>query len=409
MPIKPIVNYSMYGKTARVFPFAPNWASPVNETLEWKTDVLRAYNGDEQRRQLRQLPRREFEYDIMVHGEQAAILESYLWAWQHKDFALPVWTDMVELTSDIASGALSCSVGNTSLLGFAQDHYAVIFGGPLDCEVVKLSSVSQNGLTFVTPTAYGWPAGTKVYPLMLGHLGTSVKTVRHTSSVMTLGGIRFQVNAGESFLNVPSIAAPLVYDGYEIFTTSPNWENTISNDFERDFETVDSGVGVVGYLPRNTKPRIVKPFSWLLKSRDQIHAFRGFAGRRMGQLKTCWMPSWNDDFILAADNSTDQTKLTVKGIWFADLVGVDLSRDRLMVTMPDGSLLFRRITAATPNYGSGVTVLQLDSTIGSTVGVGDNVRLRILSRCRLATDKIVIPWRSTSVATPQTSFTTVKT
>lgn len=409
MSVNQILNYTLYGKTARVFPFPPNWDKPVIESLEWKTDVIRSYDGSEQRRQLRQVPRRSFEYSMMLSCEKAAMFEAYLWGWQHRDFALPVWTDVTRTVGTMNEGATGCTVESTSLLGFAVGHYALLYSDVKTFEVVSLIGVTENTLTFAAGTFYAWGSGVKVYPVVLGHLGGAVQTARHTSKVVTVGSIAFQTSGHNTYPNIPSIAAPVVYDGHEVYMSTPNWKDTITHDFSREFDTVDAGVGALGYYEHEKVTRIVKPFGWVLGNRAKINEFRGFMGRLAGQAKSCWMPSWNDDFTLAASTEVNTKHLmSVKGVWFNRFVGVDSSHDRLMITMPDGSTVFRRIVAMTPNYATDSTQIEFDTPLVSTISVGDNPKLRLLLRCRLATDKIVLPWVTDRVSNPQTTFATIK-
>lgn len=403
----PIITYSIRGKAARLFPFQPNWQSEVNEILEWKTDVIRARNGDEQRRQLRTVPRRSFEYSILTAGEQASMLEAYLWGWQSEYFALPVWTDGTRLQSGVTSGAINLSLGSTAHLGFKADDHAVLFVSPKQFEVVSVLSVSPTGLMLSTGTLYPWPAGTKVMPVMLGHLGTSLQTSRHSGAVSVVGNISFTASGVDADANLPVLPQEAGYDGYEVYTKRPNWQSAIDNTFVADFDTVDTGTGAVNVYLKSPVSRVVRPIEWMLKDRDQMTAFRGFLARLRGQQKTCWLPSWHDDFALAPNHVASSLNLRVKGTWFNGMVGVDPHRDRIMVTYANGTHEFRRIVTMASDYGTDTTVLQLDSVLGTTVHVGDNLQLRLLLKCRLATDKIVIPWHTDSIATPKTSFTTV--
>lgn len=408
MSVNPIYDYTMHGYPVRVFPFAPNWATPVNETLEWKTDVLRSKNGDEQRRQLRQVPRRGFEYNLMVSGEIASMIEAYVWSWHDKNFALPVWTDIGRITGTTDVPVLATTIPLvTATLGFRADDFAVLIENAKTFEVVEIGSVSANSLTIKSGLARSWPVGSKVYPLIVSHLSESVTLSRKNSRVVT-GGVRFMTSPDIVDPNIPTLAAGSMYDGYEVVTAMPNWKDSVDNEFSRLFDTVDSGVGAVRFFQREKTSRIVRPFSWWLKSRAQIEAFRGLVGRLSGQSKSCWMPSWNDDFTIAATTLSNSNIVTVKGIWFSGMVGVDIQRDRLMITLPNGTTVYRRIVNMTPNYSTDTTQLQLDSVLGTTISVNDNSRVRFMLKCRLATDKVVIPWQTDRIATPLTSFTTVK-
>jgi len=404
---EPIRTYAMFGKTTRVFPFPPNWASPVVETLEWKTDILKSFNGTEQRRALRTRPRRGFEYQMLMHGQTASLFEAYVWGWHNRHWALPVWTDVGKLTSDTIAGQNVLGV-DTATLGFRVNDFAILYLTPTIYEVIEIQAMTENSLTAKKNLSANWPAGSRIYPLILAHLKGSVSTARHTSSAMEAGNVTFETSPDNAYDHIPEGAPSTMYDGIEVVMVKPNWKAAISNEFTREFSTVDTGVGPIGYFPTETVSRIVKPFSWLLKKRSDIIEFRKLVGRLRGQAKTCWMPSWHDDFKVAGPNTYDQSVLTIEGTWFQQLVGSDTSRDRLVIHLPDGSTVFRRVLGGSPNYLDGTTQLQLDSSIGTTISRDDNVRVSFLMRCRLASDKVVIPWVTDTVSNPQTTFTTVK-
>jgi hypothetical protein len=404
--VEPLRTYTMFGKTTRVFPFHPNWTSPVSEGLEWKTDILRARDGSEQRRSLRMEPRRSFEYNILLQRSLTADFEAMLRGWQNRYFALPVWTDRAKLTADAPGLSTTISV-NTDTIGFQSAGFALIYHSEKVFEVVEIDSVGTNTLTLSEPTGWDWPAGVLVYPLIVGHFNVTLPTSRETSAVLQ-AVVSFVGSADTAYQNLPVDDPATLYDGIEVITAKPNWRSSIGNEFSFEFDTVDAGVGPLGYFETESVARVVRPFQWFLKSREQIVEFRKLAARLRGQAKSVWMPSWHDDFTVAASNVGNQASLVVAGTWFNTLVGVDTSFDRLSIKLPNGTTVYRRITACVPDYSDDTTTLTLDSTLGTTVQPNDGSVVRLLLRCRLATDKIVIPWITDAVAEPQTSFITVK-
>lgn len=54
------------GSRITLFSVAPDWNEGMEESLEYLTDVLRAYSDNEQRRGLRQLPRRAMRYRALT-------------------------------------------------------------------------------------------------------------------------------------------------------------------------------------------------------------------------------------------------------------------------------------------------------------------------------------------------------
>lgn len=74
--------------------YPPDWSAPINERLQWRTDVLTSYNGAEQRIALRQTPIRSLKFNFLIDGDiQRRDLEVKLWANGAKLWDVPVWTD----------------------------------------------------------------------------------------------------------------------------------------------------------------------------------------------------------------------------------------------------------------------------------------------------------------------------
>lgn len=386
-----------------MWPFKPNWGQPVNESYEWKTDIIRARNGKEQRRTLRMVPRRAFEYQFHAVGREARLAEDMLWGWHNKNFLVPVWNDPAKLTSDVSAGALALPCA-TDTLSFAVNQMAVIYQDTFNYEIVQVNSVQPTQLLLKYRTQKQWSAGVRVFPAVIGHFATSVPTQRYTSEVLT-GQVIFSTSPDQTNSGLPVAAASVTYDGLEVLTSKPNWGQQMQNDFTREFFTTDAGTGPIAYYNKEAYSRMVRPYTFLLKNRTDVDNFRAFLQRMSGQAKACWIPSWHSDFKVIGDIAAVANTITVEGTEFFELVGLDTSRDRIMLRLTDGTYFFRRITGVSVNSGN--TVLTIDSQLGQLVQNSRITALHILLRCRLASDKVIIPWRTDRVADPQLTFTTI--
>ena len=65
------------GDTGYIF-LPHNWENGLDETLTWKTDVMIAYDRTEQRMQLRDIPRRSWDIQLIAEGDFRRKLEAYL-------------------------------------------------------------------------------------------------------------------------------------------------------------------------------------------------------------------------------------------------------------------------------------------------------------------------------------------
>jgi hypothetical protein len=193
-----------------------------------------------------------------------------------------------------------------------------------------------------------------------------------------------------------------------VITIQPDWGDAISNDYARDMLIADGDTGITIYYEQEANTRLIRPFRWLLKSKAQIAAFRSFLLRMNGQAKTCWIPSWHDDLTIVGSTASTESFIDIETEEYAEAAaqGVDLLRDRLMIAFTDGTHIYRRVLSATKN--STYTRLTLDSTVGRQITPEGVYRVRFMLKCRIASDKITIPWYTDSIARPQLTFTTAK-
>lgn len=394
------VDLNVYGRRVIIMPIGPNWKSTVNESLEWRTNVIRKYSGKEQRRALREHARRDFEYNFLVKDMDAQRLDNLLWAWQKNTFGVPVWTDIGRTTAPVSIGDPTILV-DTSTRSYSESSLIVV--GP-DFESVEILSAVGGVITLKAPSIFAWPEGTAVYPVMFAHLPEEVPLVRHTDRAVS-GVFNFTTSPVNFGAYTPDAPAVETYLDIEVLLQQPNWKGGLAGASSMMFDTHDAGIGGISWGAREDSPRNMRPYSWLLKTRDEIKSFREMLGRRMGQFKPIWVPSWYDDFTIAAPVTGGSSSIEVLDNGFRRLIGQDDNRAYIIIRKTDGTHLIRKITGV--EDASGNTRLLLDAAFATGFAVSDVKAIHYLLHCRLATDKIVLQWHAASVVTVSTNFTTV--
>lgn len=395
------------GVRSVVFPYAPNWREPVTETLEWRTDVHRSYDGSEQRVALRSKPRRGFEYRTTLWNQDAARLRNTLHGRQNRTLAMPVWMDRTDITGAASAGDTALTVGDITALSFAEGQPAVLMRSTTEYEAVLVEDITGGTITLRGSLVNSWGSGTPLYPLTVAHLPSSVPVEHLTGSVLQ-GSIAVQTSPIGTEVFMPVAAAPSTYNGYEVLLTQPNWIRPVSSEHTYAFEEIDNGTGAIQYITTEDFPRETRRYSWTLRSRAEIKDFRAFLARRKGQAKPFYAPTWCEDFTVAtAAASSGQLFIDVTNNEFYRAVGVDPTRDRLLVRMWSGQTFYRRITGVA-DLGGGVIRLSIDSTLGLLFQPGDFLGIHIMQLCRFATDKISLQWLTDSVATVETSIISVR-
>ena len=121
-----VVVLSMFGQRITAWALTPDWATPIEEKLGWKTDKLRAWDGTEQRRALRIAPRRNVKIATWMSKQDKQFVENQLFAWGALIWALPIWWDgqrlsapsnpgdMLVLADTVGRGRFTCSRSTTA-------------------------------------------------------------------------------------------------------------------------------------------------------------------------------------------------------------------------------------------------------------------------------------------------------
>lgn len=392
------------GRRVQIWPFGPSWDSPVTESLEWLTNVLRSFSGKEQRRAMRSKPRRTFSYTFKTFRMQSARLESLLWGWQNRIYALPVWTDRSRL-QEAASQGDEVILLDTRNYSFKAGDLAILFGDSERMEVVEIESLAVDRINTARPLEAGWPKGTRVMPVVLGHLPTSVPLMRYTSQAV-VGTLTFETDPTQTNPYLPDSVPAVSYNDREVLMRQPNWKGGLNNSFEYAFDRLDQLTGAITYDTTEQFPRIVRDYSWLLNGRQQIADFRSMLGRRMGQQRSLYVPSWHDDMRVGRTIGAADIGISIDpNTDFRLLVGVDPARDRLMIRLKDGSYYFRRVVGVSAD--SSFTILTIDQALGREITVDMVKTIHFLMCSRLATDRVDIVWQNGRVATVGTTITTI--
>jgi hypothetical protein len=152
-----------------ILPFSPNWENPVTERLEWLTDLIEAYDGTEEATPLRTMPRRSFEYAVLVQAEEAANLDALLWRYQAEAYVVPIWTDPQLLASALPAGSGTITVPTTNY-DFSAPGWAVLWRSQDTYELLAVDSMDASSLTLSGTVQADWPAGTRIYPARAGRI-----------------------------------------------------------------------------------------------------------------------------------------------------------------------------------------------------------------------------------------------
>lgn len=384
------------GSRITVFSVPPDWSEGVKEKISYLTDVLKSYSDNEQRRGLRQFARRAIAYRaVALTARNAAGMESLIWGWQNQPYGVPWWQDSQPLTSDISAGSFSIPV-NTADRMFAAGGLVVIWQDEFTFEALNIVSLTGSALVLSSPTQFSWKAGpgTRVIPVFLCRLGSSVKVDRITSFADQVD-VEF---IGEAQQPAPAPSVSLTqYKSIDVLEVPPNWDNPPSRTYKRSLVTMDPKIGPITVDDQGGSAVVSHDFPWFLTSRADMTTFRAFLRQRFGQLNSFWLPTFDQDLVLSSDVGSADVAISIQSEFYSRFFfPVTARRDIAFIPQDRSGNVYRRITAAVDN-GDGTETLTLDSPTGKNFKAAGTM-ISFLALGRLGSDDAEISWGSTEFA-----------
>lgn len=379
--------------------FKPNWQNGVIESLEWATSVLRTRDGSEQRRMLRMQPRRRFQFNFTLKQSESQSFDNFLWENQSGLIYAPVWMDKSKTIGPTSGNIIQCDTVNKS---YTAGQYVLLLS-QTDYEILTIQSVAPELITTTANLTKSWPTDTEVYPVYYAGIEGNVAFTRQTDYHIT-GSVQQLLEPVTSDAYLPDQSAPVTLDGYEYFTTRPNWAGGFAMSQNFPLETVDSITGPIERSKISDLPETIRPVRFLLKTREEIRQFREFVARRKGRLKPFLMPSWFSDLKPAAGIMSNDTRIFCENNGQAD-VGNIAERKHIYIRI--GHVTYTREVTDVQLSGDFVEV-SFVPPLGGTYAKDQILGIYFVSPFRLASDAVTIEWQTDSIATVDLQVVNVK-
>lgn len=381
------------GRRILVFAHRPDWSSGVLEVLEWASEVLTAWDGTEQRIQLRAHPRRSFEYTILAEGIGAAHLEALIHGWGGRNYCVPVWTDGSFLAAPLLSGSTELVLpGDIARHDYQAGGLAVLWMSEREAEATQIVAVTGNRLTLKLPLGRSWPAGTRVYPGAVMRLDGSVKLERITDRIV-MARLRF-VDAATTCLSGEETTSQ-TYRNAPLFLWKPDWSQEQGDEIGRLLERLEAPTGMAAIDDRSSRAHPVRHVGFLLEDRVRLHAAKAWLAARAGKVRGFWMPTWSDDLVVSRDIHRADASLTVENLGLHRFWPDALRRDLLIRTVQGD---FRRRVTGIRAVSEREESIALDAAFGVDIPCSHIIALHWLQWCRLDADRVEIHWETDALA-----------
>lgn len=366
-----------------LWPVPPNWDQPVVETLAWLTDVARARNGTQQKRQLRLAPRRSFQFVIAADADDRRLVDAVACDVGVRQIHLPIYPDLQVLAGALTAGVTRVPCA-TSGYDFTTGGLAVLWKDVRTWELVTVQSIETGALNLSAPTALPWAAGTRLYPVRVARLAEPVKFSAHSDEVAQ-ATVSLLIDEACDW---PPSTPPTLYRGVPVFERRSNEVDTAAVSYARDSQTVDEDVGPVVYFDYPGMPFAGQPHLWLTVGRDDHAQARGLMYALAGRAGQWWVPTWRADLRVVAVSAATAAAITVAWAGYTVFSRAQINRRDLRIALADGTVLYRRVLSSTE--ASGTESLTLDAALGVEVTPQNVVQICFLQMCQLASDTIQI-------------------
>jgi hypothetical protein len=376
--------------------------TPVREQLSWKTNIITARDGTEQRYGVRQIARRTLTYKMIFStAEEERDIYEKLLSKGDGVFSIPVWFSPIRVLSDSPSGAAAVNINTDRYDVQAEDQfYYELDDGTYD--IFRVQSVVGNVVNLYTTLAGAVTTATRLYrvlPVYLPqrpslrrgayqHLETTLE-LRVTTPRDLFTGEAETVEIGSSLQLRDRVLSATVYTlgGVPIMNARPMIEGTVEETFEWDYEVIDYETGVFEQSTTKDEASVIMERFYLVKNLDQWFFYNFVLDYMHGQRKPIWLPTWQKE-LSDRVSATTSTTITISDERYADDFPADSSHRGLWIRHTSGWLA-RRLTAVEKD-GQGNTVLTVEPPLPLDFPQVPPFEMGFLVLARLGSDDVQI-------------------
>jgi hypothetical protein len=379
-----------------IWNWQPDWSAGMIERLQWYTDVIQAARGEEQRRSLRIAPRQFLEFSCVAKGTDRRLMESALYNWGGRTWAVPLWFDGQALESTLLAESTEIPLSPAGRSYQAGDLVLLTNGDPETGEAVEVEALGEDSITLAQPTQVAWPAGTRVYPARAAVIENTATVSRFTGEVSDL---RLQWRMVKP-MTWAAEATP-TYRGLPVLEHVPNWTEDPSLEFERKLSILDAGAGAVEVTDEAGLPLSCQRMRFTLNGRDDLDAWKKRLWALRGKQGAIWVPTWAEDLTIVATVADSATTIDVEWAGYVKYLAQDPNRRDIRIQLHDGTTFYRRIQGST-EVSDTVERLTINTALGQTVQPQQVALVSFMAQSRSDSDQHELAYFTSDVA--ETAF-----
>lgn len=329
----------------RVSPLQADWRGSVTETYEFKTEVIEARDGLEQRAALRENPRYTLEHRTLAFKTEIQRYLGDLVEGQHLPFHVPQGWRRVFLSAAAAAPVSGLSVSEVPFWLVPGRRLVISGGGQV--EAAEVLSITGNTVALAAALRGTFPAGSTVYAAISARAQDGVDFRAETGTIWQ-GNVVWEQDPAADPWSAPNETVE-TYEGFEVFTRKPNWRDRPRLSIQQMREIMDAGRGTVAVSTPTGESQLESRLLFSGFDPATADSLLAFFLRQKGKRGAFWMPTWQQDVPILSGLGT-VTTLAGEDAFFA----YSASRvfNTLVARHPDGSYQVNRIASWATTLGN---------------------------------------------------------
>lgn len=360
--------------TYKVWPFMPQHG--VDEVLEWKTDILRTYEG-EQRVMLRNAPRQFLSYTFLMNEHTLSKARALAYGWGGGQFGIPVWTEVI-FVGAVSSSATSITV-DTTTSEYVVGGQVLIWQDDSNYAEATVASITSTQLNLSGAVGKTFTAA-YVCPLRMGKMvdGFSIQRGPNTNFKSSA---EFRVDDNSAYAAASGFPTLL---GLEILTDTMYHLGGADEKIIREVEVMDNLTGKVYAPVKYARSDQTFYVGFSLQTRTDIKRIRSWLHTNKGRLTPFWLISQSSDLTLTSDVGAADTSIEVDSIGY----GGNYTQTAIRILRTNGTATYHRVSSGS-TVGS-VDVLNLSAAAGVAATIAGTESISFMQCVRLDSDRVEI-------------------
>jgi hypothetical protein len=365
---------------------------PVEEVWQWRTDIIVANDGSEQRIAARTNPRRSITYSVGIDDADGWRTQfKRMWSDINSSVYLPFWQYATRITAAAALGDFTLSLDPTRT-DLREEEFVLIVGRNIR-QLAKVTLLTSDTVTLDVPLEADVVVGdliTPVFPCLIDSKSRMMMRQTHTGALSITGN---SIQPREQLQRPGASPSFTYYEGLIVLDRSQLVDQSgIEYSFDGGSKTLDNLTGVRTLYAPWAHPQIEGPRSFLVPRGRlplEMDYWRGFLDAMRGRQGAFYLESMREDFETEIDPTPGSTALTLVGTDYSGLY-FPYEAFKVLAIRTAAGVHYSRVLTATENV-DGNDELVLDIALPVGAGWETIERVSMLVKMRLASDEV--KWR----------------